>query len=143
MIGVNMPIQIRTEALALERAAAELKPGHWIFNPYNWNAVGSFVKRMPWDSVVVAVDEANYNADARILTFKRPDGKLSVVVSNRTPGDLAFAIATGRPGSRWRGFRYTPFAAGEGTMGVPISEQPGADLKVVLPRLSWEFWEEQ
>jgi hypothetical protein len=28
-------------------------------------------------------------------------------------------------------------------MGVPLSEQPGADLKVVLPRLSWEFWEEQ
>jgi len=143
MIGSNMPIQIRTEALALERAATELKPGHWIFNPYNWNAVGSFAKRMPWDSVVVAVDEASYNGDARILTFKRPNGKLTVVVSNRTAGERTFAIATGRTGSRWRGFRYTPFAAGEGTMGVPLAEQPGADLKAVLPRLSWEFWEEQ
>jgi len=143
MIGVNVPIQIRSEALALERAAVDLKPGHWIYNSYNWNAVGSFVKRMPWDSVVVAVEEANYDADARVLSFKRPNGKHTVVVSNRTAGERSFAIATGRPSSRWRGFRYTPFAAGEGTLGVPLAEQPGADIKAVLPRLSWEFWEEQ
>ena len=71
-----------------------MKPGHWIFNPYNWNAVGSFVKRMPWDSVAVDVTEANYDPDARVFAFKRPNGKLTVEavasqVSNGpdSPGD--------------------------------------------------------
>ncbi|MEO7598066.1 MAG: hypothetical protein ABIV50_03975, partial [Opitutus sp.] len=95
MIGVNMPIQIRSEFLALGRAAAVLKPGHWIFNPFNWNAVGSFARRLPWDSVALAVDETHYDADARIFAFKRPNGKLSVVVSNRTAGERAFQIETG------------------------------------------------
>ncbi|HEY0946147.1 MAG TPA: hypothetical protein VGD81_12800 [Opitutaceae bacterium] len=143
MIGVNVPIQIRSEFLALEREAAKLKPGHWMFNPYNWNAVGSFVKRMPWDCVAVAVDEASYDPDARIFAFKRPNGKLTVVVSNRTAGERTFDLATGLPGATWRGFRYTPDDAGADTLGVEIGKQSGARIKPTLPRLSWEFWEEQ
>ncbi len=143
MIGVNVPILIRSELLALEHVAAELKPGHWIYNPYNWNAVGSFVKRLPWDSIALAVDEANYDADARILAFKRPNGKVSVVVSNRTAGERSFAIATGRKQATWKGFRYTPESAGEGTRGEEIGSQTGARLVLMLPRMSWEFWEEQ
>ncbi|HEY0943854.1 MAG TPA: hypothetical protein VGD81_01260, partial [Opitutaceae bacterium] len=143
MIGKNAPIQIRSEYLALEREAAQLKPGHWMFNRYNWNAVGSFVKRMPWDSVALAVDEASYDPDARIFAFKRPNGKLTVVVSNRTAGERGFDLATGRPASTWRGYRYTPDEAGEGTLGVPVGEQSGARIRPTLPRLSWEFWEEQ
>ena len=143
MIGVNVPIQIRSEWLALEQMSAGLKPGHWMFNPYNWNAVGSFVKRLPWDSVAVAVEEANYDADARIFAFLRPNGKLTIVVSNRTAGDRPFDIATGRAHATWKGFRYTPDFAGAGTLGTLIGEYSGTRLHPVLPRLSWEFWEEQ
>jgi hypothetical protein len=142
MIGVNVPIQIRSEFIALEREAAKLKPGHWMFNRYNWHAVGSFVKRMPWDSVAVAVDETRYDADARVFAFLRPNGKLTVVLSNRKPGEHAFDIATGRK-AVWHGFRYTPDNAGERTLGVAVGAQTGLRLRPVLPRLSWEFWEEQ
>jgi Glycosyl hydrolase family 30 beta sandwich domain len=143
MIGVNVPIQIRSEFLALERATADLAPGHWMFNRYNWNAVGSFAKRLPWDSTVVTVDESNYAADARILAFRRPNGKLTVVVSNRTASERAFTISTSRPGSAWHGYRYTPDEAGSGTLGVFVGESTGPTLQPVLPRLSWEFWEER
>ena len=143
MIGVNVPIQIRSENLALERAAAAIEPGHWIFNRYNWNAVGSFVKRLPWDSVAVEVEEVPYDPDARVFAFKRPNGKLTVVVSNRTSGERAFEVRIGSQPSTWKGFRYTPDEAGTGTLGVAVGEQRGPQLRPVLPVLSWEFWEEQ
>ena len=142
-IGVNVPIEIRSQVIALEEKAAAIKPGHWIFNPYNWNAVGSFVRRMPWDSVAVDVKEAKYDANARIFAFKKPDGKLTIVVSNRTQKERAFDIATGLDQGTWKGWRYTPEEAGEGTMGVPVGEQKGSTIKPVLPGQSWEFWEQQ
>jgi hypothetical protein len=142
-IGVNVPIEIRSQVIALEEKAAAIKPGHWIFNPYNWNAVGSFVRRMPWDSVAVDVKEAKYDANARVFAFKKPDGKLTVVVSNRTQKERAFDIATGLGQGTWKGFRYTPEEAGEGTMGVPVGEQKGSAIKPLLPAQSWEFWEQQ
>ena len=143
MIGVNVPIQIRSENLALERAALALKPGHWMYNRYNWNAVGSFVKRLPWDSVAVEVEEGTYDADARIFAFKRPNGKLTVVLSNRTATEHVFDVQLGSDSSSWNGFRYTPEEAGMGTLGIAIGEQRGSHLRPVLPQLSWEFWEEQ
>lgn len=143
MIGMNLPIQIRSEALLLERAASDLPPGHWMYNPYNWHAVGSFVKRLPWNSTAIAVDEPISDPDARIFAFRRPNGKHTLVVSNRTAGDRSFAVATGREGSTWQGYRYTPDHAGAGTLGVPLGSRPGPRLNPVLPRLSWEFWEEQ
>lgn len=143
MIGVNVPIQIRSEFLALERAVARLEPGHWMFNRHNWHAVGSFVKRMPWDSVAVGIDEEGYHPDARLFAFKRPNGKLTVVVSNRTAGERSFAIAiAGRPAT-WRGYRYTPDEAGPDMLGLGVGEHTGDRLDRILPRLSWEFWEEQ
>jgi hypothetical protein len=142
-IGLNLPMQIRSETLALERKAAAVAPGHWIFNPYNWNAVGSFVRHMPWDCVALAMDEKNYDANARVLAFKKPDGKITVVVSNRTPKPHTFDIATGLDAAAWRGFRYTPDEAGRATMGISIGTQTGARLHPELPPLSWEFWEQQ
>lgn len=141
-IGVNEPIQIRSQTLALERMAVSIKPGHWIFNPYNWHAVGGFVKRMPWDSVGLTVEEKAYDPDARILAFKRPDGKVSVVLSNRSPAERIFHVATGVDHSEWQGFRYTPDEGGKETMGVPLGLQPGPVLRVPLPPLAWEFWEQ-
>jgi hypothetical protein len=142
-IGMNLPIEIRSQTIALEEKAAAIKPGHWIFNPYNWNAVGSFVKHMPWDCVSLKVDEAKYDMNGRIFAFKKPDGKMTVVVSNRSSKERAFDIATGLAQGTWKGFRYTPEEAGEGTLGVPVGELTGGSIKPVLPPLSWEFWEQQ
>jgi hypothetical protein len=142
-IGVNVPIEIRSQVIALEEKAAAIKPGHWIFNPYNWNAVGSFVRRMPWDSVAVDVKEKDYDANARIFAFKKPDGKLTVVVSNRAQKKRGFEIATGIGEGTWKGWRYTPEEAGEGTLGVPVGELSGSKIKPELPGQSWEFWEQQ
>ncbi len=143
-VGINVPIQIRSETLVRERTAASIKPGHWIFNPYNWNAVGSFVKHMPWDCVALGISEETYDANGRILAFKRPGGKMTVVVSNRSStNDKSFAIATGLKDATWKGFRYTPDEAGEGTLGVAIGTQQGEGLRPTLPVRSWEFWEQQ
>ncbi len=142
-IGVNQPIQVRSQALALERTVAGIKPGHWIFNPLNWNAVGSFVKHMPWDCRALAVDEKAYDAEARILAFKKPNGKVTVVVSNRSNKPRSVAIATGLEQARWKGSRYTPYEAGPDTKGVPVGSQTGAQLNLQLAPQSWEFWEQQ
>jgi hypothetical protein len=141
-IGMNLPIQIRSETLALERKAASIQPGHWIYNPYNWHAVGSFVKHMPWDSVALTVAEGKFDPRARIFAFKRPDNKLTVVVANRSPGsERAFTVNTGVADSAtWRGYRYTPDEAGPDTRGVAIGTATGATLQTKLAPRSWEFW---
>lgn len=142
-VGVNSPLKIRSEAMKLEAAAANLKPGHWFYNDYNWNAVGSFVKRMPWDCKVLDIQEANYNKDARVFAFVKPNGKRTIVVSNRTGNDYRFNLNTGIKNAEWKGYRYTPYERGENTMGVAIGAAKGAVLTPQLPHLSWEFWEEQ
>lgn len=143
-IGINQPILVRSQAIALERKAAAVPPGHWITNPYNWHAVGSFAKRMPWDSVALQVSENQYAPDARILGYRRPEGKMTVVLSNRSAADARpFDIATGLPAdTRWQGFRFTPAEAGPGTLGVPIGTLSGDRLTPALPPRSWEFWEQ-
>ena len=90
----------------------DLRPGHWVYNDYNWFAVGSFVKHMPWDCQVVDVKEDVRDNDLRIFAFKKPDGKLTVVVSNRSFAPHIFHIDTSLPGATFKGFRYTPKDAG-------------------------------
>lgn len=144
-VGTNLPMQIRSQAIALEKRAEAIKPGHWVFNEYNWHAVGSFVRHMPWDCQAIAVEEEQaYNSLARVLAFKRPNGKLTVVVSNASESDpRRFAITTGLPDGTWKGFRYTPHEAGEGTMGVPCGTLTGEVIRPELPPRSWEFWEQE
>jgi hypothetical protein len=143
-IGINQPILVRSQAIALERKAASVKPGHWITNPHNWHAVGSFAKRLPWNSTALAVSENQYAPNARILTFRRPNGKITVVVANRSAtASRPFDVATGLDSSaRWQGFRYTPDEAGPGTLGVPIGTLSGDRLQPTLPPRSWEFWDQ-
>jgi hypothetical protein len=141
-IGMNLPIEIRSQALALQRQAAAIEPGHWVFNPYNWNAVGSFVRHMPWDSTAIAISEATFDAKARLLAFRKPDGKLCIVVSNSSATDHSFEV-TGLPDATWKGVRYTPDEAGTDSMGVPLEAMTGNGLKPTLPPLSWEFWSQQ
>ena len=142
-IGVNLPIQVRSQALALEAQAAAVQPGHWIFNAWNWHAVGSFVRRMPWDSTVVDIAESGFDGQARCLAFRRPDGRLTVVLSNRRQKPWTFRIATGLTGADWRSYRYTPDEAGPDTLGIPVAEGSGPDITATLPGRSWEFWEQQ
>lgn len=142
-IGLNMPIEIRSESIALEQQASSIKPGHWIYNPYNWYAVGSFVKRMPWDSVAVHVESSIDDKDFRWFAFKRPNGKMTVVLANRNKETQSAEINSGIDTATWKGIRYTPEEAGENTLGVPIGTQTGRLIKSALPTLSWEFWEEQ
>ena len=142
-IGMNLPIEIRSETIMLERKAAAIAPGHWVFNPYNWHAVGSFVKHMPWDCTALQVEEANYDPEGRILAFKKPDGKVTIVVSNRSTKERTFDIATGLEKAAWKGFRYTPDEAGKECMGGAVGAQAGAAIKPVLPPRSWEFWEQE
>ncbi len=118
----------------------ELEPGHWTWNKYNWHSVVGFLKHMPWDSVVLKIDEEKLDHDMRILAYQRPDKKLVVVVSNRSWKDYTFHIDTGLSDATFKGYRYTPDEVGEGFMGVPIGELSGRRISPTVPDLAWEFW---
>jgi hypothetical protein len=120
-----------------------LQPGHWTWNNYNWFAVGSFVKHMPWDCQAVAVDEEVRDNDLRILAFKKPNGKLTVVVSNRSFAPHTFHIDTGLAGATFKGYRYTPMDAGTDCQGTDAGTLIGGTISPQLEDLSWEFWEQQ
>jgi O-glycosyl hydrolase len=120
-----------------------LKPGHWTWNKYNWYAVGSFVRHMPWDCCAVEVKEETPDNDLRIFAFKKPNGKLTVVLSNRSFADHTFNVATGLDSAKFKGWRYTPDQAGEDCMGVGIGILDGPTLSPKVADLSWEFWEQQ
>ena len=120
-----------------------LKPGGWTWNKYNWHAVGSFVRHMPWDCRAVEVNEETRDPDLRIFAFKKPDGKLTIVLSNRSFHEHTFHIATGLSGATFKGFCYTPDAAGENFTGVEIGTLSGGTISPKLADLTWEFWEQQ
>jgi hypothetical protein len=121
---------------------AGLRPGHWTWNKYNWHAVGGFVRHMPWDCRGVAVTE-NGDNDLRTLAFKRPNGKLTVVLANRSFGDHVFHMDTGLAGAAFKGRRYTPEEAGADCMGVEIGTLNGPAISPKVADMTWEFWEEQ
>ena len=120
-----------------------LQPGYWRWNNYNWYAVGSFLRHMPWNCQAVEVTEANSDPDLRILAFKRPNGKLTVVLSNRSFSDHTFHITTGLPSAVFKGYRYTPEEAGADFHGVEIGTLSGAVISPKVTDLTWEFWEQQ
>ena len=121
-----------------------LEPGHWIWNKYNWYAVGSFIHHMPWDCHSVAISEVDgLDDDLRVCTFTRPDGKLSIVLSNRSFYPHTFSIDTGLEGRVFRGVRYTPESAGRQCQGIAVGEQTGRMIAPQLPDMCWEFWEER
>ena len=102
-IGLNSPAMIRSVYQAMERQAAAVEPGHWVTNPWNFHAVGSFAERLPWDSTVLTTDKGPTLAKARHLVVRRPDGRLTVVVANRSADTpQTFRIATGITGGTWK-----------------------------------------
>ncbi len=124
-------------------SAETLQPGHWTWNKYNWHSVVGFLKYMPWDSRVVDVIEQNFDDDMRILGYKRPDGKLVFVLSNRSFKDYTFKIDTGLKNTMFRGYRYTPDDAGLDFMGTDVGLAKGGHVEVTVPDLAWEFWIQQ
>jgi len=120
-----------------------LKPGHWQWNKYNWHAVGSFIRHMPWDCRAVAVTEEESDPDLRILAFKKPTGKLTIVLSNRSGGEHAFHVKTGLKDVRFNGYRYTPEEAGANFIGVKVVAVGGGTLTRKVGDLTWEFWEQE
>jgi O-glycosyl hydrolase len=120
-----------------------LKPGHWVWNKYNWHAVGSFLRHMPWDCQAVEVSEKRSDEDLRIFAFKRPNGKLTIVLSNRSFSGHQFNVDTGLRNRVFRGYRYTPEVAGDDCQGVPLGEMRGGQISPRVPDMAWEFWEEQ
>ena len=120
-----------------------LKPGSWTWNKYNWYAVGSFLRHMPWNSQAVALDEEVRDPDLRLFAFKRPDGKLVVVLSNRSFSSHVFHLNTGLPDAIFKGYRYTPEEAGTDFQGVPVGDATGAVISPKLDDMTWEFWEQQ
>ena len=122
---------------------ASLRPGHWIFNPYNWNAVGSFVKRLPWDSRCLAIRETPFDDDLRVFAFLRPNGKITVVLANRSSVPHRFEVEAAGSGRVFRGYRYTPEQAGDALAGIPLGARDGPVIVAELPDLAWEFWEEE
>ena len=98
---------------------------------------------MPWDSIVVRVDEAQPDDDMRILAYRRPDEKLVFVVSNRCHQDYTFKIVTGVDDGVFAGYRYHPDDAGTDFGGVAIGRLKGRSLEISVPDLCWEFWVQQ
>lgn len=115
----------------------ELKAGHWVYNPQNFNALAGFLKHMPWDSRRLEVEEDTVRMNNRIMAYRTPAGKLAVAMTNRNAAPFTFQVETGAAG-KFRGERYTPREC-----GVAAGEQAGPALKVTLPARSVEFWVEE
>ena len=97
---------------------------------------------MPWDCRGVAVKEAKQDPDLRILAFKKPDGKLTVVLANRSFTDHTFKVATGLKNATFQGWRFTPDNSGTDFSGVPIGTLGGGEIAPKVADMTWEFWEQ-
>ncbi len=89
------------------------------------------------------VTEEVYDNDLRILAFRRPNGKLSIVLSNRSFGPHTSTSIRAGNGATFNGYRYTPNDAGADCRGVELPALTGRIISPKLDDLSWEFWEEQ
>lgn len=134
---------INDTSLQDDRRFPGLKPGEWTWNKYNWHAVGSFVRHLPWDSQCVEVREEKSDEDLRILAFTRPNGKLTIVLSNRSYKDHTFKIDTGMTDGSFKGYRYTPDESGENFLGKELEAVSGQIISPHVPDMAWEFWEQQ
>ena len=76
----------------------------------------------------------------RIFAFKRPDGKLVIVLSNRSGVPFKFNLKTGMVNSTFTGYRYTPEDAGQDFNGEVIGTSLGHSFSPQLADRTWEFW---
>jgi hypothetical protein len=111
-----------------------LKPGHWEFNPQNWNALAGFLKYLVWASTRLKVDEAVVRHDQRILVWKTRQGRLGIAMSNRGQKPYTFRIRT--PGHvSLRGHRFSLTS-----LDVAIGRKQSDVPSIVVPSQSFEFW---
>ena len=113
-----------------------IEEGEWDYNYQNWNAIRGFLKYMPWDSVRYTVDEDEVRYDQRIMSWKTPEGKLVIALTNRSSDDyFQFHLNTGLEAS-FQGYRYTP----QGEEEIELGTMQGSEISPMLPPLSIEFW---
>jgi hypothetical protein len=111
-----------------------LRPGHWEFNPQNWNAIAGFLKYLPWDSTRLTVEESTVEHDQRILVWRSKEGKLGIALSNRGVSPYTFHLA-GAGAKALVGHRYTIAA-----FNVALGHKSGQELDITVPPQSFEFW---
>lgn len=113
-----------------------IQEGEWDYNYQNWNSIRGFLKYMPWDSVRYTVDEEEVRYDQRIMSWKTPEGKLVIALTNRSSSDyFQFHLNTGLDAS-FHGYRYTP----QGQDEIGLGTMQGSEISPMLPPLSIEFW---
>ena len=113
-----------------------IEEGEWDYNYQNWNAIRGFLKYMPWDSVRYTVDEDEVRYDQRIMSWKTPEGKLVIALTNRSSDDyFQFHLDTGLDAT-FHGYRYTP----QGEEEIELGTMQGSEISPMLPPLSIEFW---
>ena len=113
-----------------------IQEGEWDYNYQNWNSIRGFLKYMPWDSVRYTVDEDEVRYDQRIMSWKTPEGKLVIALTNRSSSDyFQFHLNTGLDASFY-GYRYTP----QGHEEIELGVMQGSKISPVLQPLSIEFW---
>lgn len=126
----------RPEGKLKQNLRPNLKPGHWEFNPENWNALAGFLKYMPWDATRLTVEEGKVEHDQRILVWKSRQGRIGIAISNRGPNPYTFHVRAGHHLSV-RGHRYTVE-----NLDVAIGKKSGEDIRITIPPQSFEFWME-
>ena len=117
--------------------APELKAGHWEYNPSNWNSIAGFLRYLPWDSIRLTVDEDTVRKDDRIMAWKTPQGKLGLVITNRSGAPFQFDIALTKK-RQMSGSRYTV-----SNLDKALPKQSGRNLHLTVPDQAIEFWVEQ
>jgi len=115
-----------------------IKPGHWDYNPQNFNSLAGFLKFLPWNARRYHVAEDSVRRDQRIMAFRTPKGKLGLVLTNRSRKAFTFRVATGIAAA-WTGHRYTPTQR-QVPAGRQQSKAGKKEIAATLPPLSIEFW---
>lgn len=128
----------RPEGPLQSNLSPQLAPGHWEFNPKNWNAVAGFLKYLGWDSRRYAVEESSVQLDQRILAWRTKEGKLSLAFSNRGKVPYTFHVS-GVPARTLTGHRYTVT-----TLDTPVGTRQidSNTLAITIQPQSYEFWVE-
>jgi hypothetical protein len=119
----------------------ELPEGHWTWNRLNWNAVGSFLRRMPWNSQVVELIGDTADPDLRSLAYLKPDGKLTIALSNRSGKSHTVEVDDGLSSGTFVGWVHTPTDTNE--LGRMCGTRASGRWETRIEDLSWQFWEEQ
>ncbi|MDR3723855.1 MAG: hypothetical protein P4K83_05125 [Terracidiphilus sp.] len=112
-----------------------IKPGHWDFDPENWNAVSGFVRYLGWDAVRYQVDEDHVRYDQRIMAWRRKDGRMAIALSNRGSAPFTFHLR-GLSESALEGHLYT-VAVADKPLGARMASQR---FDFTVQPQSFEFW---